>query len=165
MLSLMEQTEKKEIFSNNLGKQGIISVSSRFGDYEIDISKAIYFPRGILGFKPDIHFALVNFNKQGLENFKVLQCVEDNSLSLPVLPSSLKNNIIDAKDMQECIKSLEISEENVAVLFVSSSTKKADGSFDVYINAKAPIIVDTKNQVAIQYVFTNAKYSIKHKIS
>ncbi|MDX1949853.1 MAG: flagellar assembly protein FliW [Rickettsiales bacterium] len=163
MLSLMENTEKQNSY-NELGTEGIISVQGRFGEYQIDTSKAIYFPRGILGFKPDIHFALVNFNKQGLENFKVLQCVEDANLALPVLPSPLKNNIIDSKDMQECIKSLDLSEENTAVLFISSSTKKSDGNYDVFINAKAPIIIDTQNQVAVQYVFTNAKYSIKHKI-
>ena len=141
-------------------------IQSRFGEISVNSSKAVFFPKGIYGFPENLHFAIANFPQQNLSQFKILQCLNDHSVSIPVLPSSYENDIIDNKDMEECIKSIEVQEEDFAMLFIVSSEKNREtGLFDLSLNAKAPIVMDTKVQTAIQYIFTNNKYSIKHKIS
>lgn len=143
---------------------GTMEVTSRFGKFKVDLSKSIYFPKGLLGFVPELHFSLINFPKPELDQFKVLQCINDQSISLPVIPASYDNPFIEAKDMEELIKVAEVDKENLLLLFIATSTKKPNGVYDVYINSKAPIIIDSKLQVGIQHVFTSNKYSVRQAI-
>ena len=144
----------------------IITIKSRFGDLQADLSKAIYFPKGLYGFPEDLHFCLLSFPaiREDLENFKILQCLNDHSISIPVLPSGFDNQLIEKIDMEECVKAVEIKKENFAMLFIVSSQKQGEGFFRLLLNTKAPIVIDTKLQMAVQYVFTNNKYSVSQPL-
>ncbi len=153
--------------TNLSSKDGeIITVQSRFGELTIDLSKAIYFPKGIYGFPEDLHFALCSFPtiREDLENFKILQCLNDHSISIPVIPASFDNNFIEKADMEECQKVVEVKKEDMAVLFIVSSQKQGEGFFRLLMNTKAPIVIDTKLQMAVQYVFTNNKYAVSQPL-
>lgn len=153
---------QKEANENNLPEEGKEIIKSRFGEIEIDYSKAIFFPKGLYGFPPELHFALVKFPNPNLQAFNLLQCLNDHSISFPVFPVAYNNEFIHEKDMNECIKAIEVSHENFAMLFIASSEKSDDGSFKVSINTKAPIVLDVNLQMAVQYIFTNNKYPTKH---
>lgn len=146
---------------NNIPTQGIVLVKSRFGELEIDVSKAVYFPKGIYGFPENLHFALVSFPNPQLEAFKILQCLNDHSISFPVYVAGYNNQFIHEKDMKECSSMVEVEPAKMAVLFIASSEKDKGGDHSVSINTKAPIIIDIDLQMAVQYIFTNNKYSIK----
>ena len=166
MLGLIENTVSIMDVQANLKSGEIVTIKSRFGDVEVDVSKAIYFPKGILGFPENLHFALLNFPspRPDLSQFKILQCINDHSISLPVLPVAYENNFIEKADMEECIKSVEVKKENFAMLFIMSSQKQMEGFFRLFINTKAPIIIDTSLQMAVQYVFTNNKYNVRESL-
>lgn len=159
----MSDAKKEGVFEVKEGE--VMTVNSRFGELEIDLSKAIYFPKGLYGFKEDLHFALTDFPVAGLEEFKLLQCLNDHSISLPVIPAGYDNTFISDSDMEECLNTIEVKKENFAMLFIASSNKLPDGKFEVFINTKAPIVMDTSLKVAIQYIFTNNNYSVRHKIT
>ena len=161
-----------ENFDNNMDKprlkdgNEIVTILSRFGEIHADVTKSIYFPKGILGFPENLHFVLLNFPHadESLQQFKILQCLNDHSISFPVIPAGFKNDFIDAADMEECISSVEVKKENFAMLFITSSQKQGEGLFRLFMNTKAPIVIDTSIQMAVQYVFTNNKYSIRQPL-
>lgn len=163
-LDVMSDAVKKD-FDQLKKEGGNIDIKSRFGELSIDVSKAIYFPKGLYGFKEDLHFALTDFPTPGLEQFKLLQCLNDHTVSFPVIPAGYENIFIDSKDMDECLDTVEVAKENFVMLFIASSNKLADGSFEISINTKAPIVMDASLQIGIQYIFTNNKYSVREKIS
>ncbi len=168
MYAIIENSEQlmenKMKFSGNPDE--ILSIKSRFGEISIDLSKAIYFPKGIFGFPENLHFALANFpsEREELQYFKILQCINDHSISIPVLPAAYENRFIDAADMEECIKTVEVKKENLAMLFIVSSSKQMDGFFRLFVNTKAPVVVDTSLQMAVQYVFSDNKYSVRQTL-
>jgi len=171
MLAIFENTQtinNNNFMDNTLSKTPaeLISIKSRFGEVSADLSKSIYFPKGLPGFSENLHFALLNFPqiRPGLENFKILQCLNDHSISLPVLPTAYENTFIDAADMKECLDTVEVKKENFAMMFILSSHKNPDGSFKLYINTKAPIVMDTSLKMAVQFVFTNNKYSVSQAL-
>ncbi len=168
MLASHTNTAKMDTRATNLtSKDGeIVTISTRFGELTADLSKAIYFPKGIYGFPEDLHFVLLSFPtiREDLENFKILQCLNDHSVSIPVLPASYNNSLIDPEDMADCINTTEIKKEDFAMLFIVSSQKQGEGFFRLFLNTKAPIVIDTKLQMAVQHVFTNNKYMVSQPL-
>lgn len=162
-LDIMTDAVKKD--SSNITKEKMLKIESRFGDLEIDTAKAIYFPKGIYGFKEDLHFAICDFPQQDLKEFKILQCLNDHSVSFPVILSGYDNQFIEDVDMKECLNTIEVEKENFLMLFIANSRKSPDGSFSVNMNLKAPIVMDVSLQIGIQYIFTNNKYSTSHPVS
>ncbi len=165
---MLAYTESSIMSSNNrpeLQKE-IINIKSRFGEISADPEKAIFFPKGIPGFPENLHFSLVGFPtlRPDLEQFKILQCLNDHSISFPVLPIGLDNKFFEKEDMEECLKTVEVKRNDFAMLLIVSSTKQPDGSFRLFVNTKAPIVIDTSLQMAIQYVFTNNKYNIREEL-
>jgi flagellar assembly factor FliW len=151
-------------FQKSQGEQ--IKIKSRFGEITVELEKAIYFPKGLYGFPEDLHFAISHFpNSTKLDQFSILQCINDHSISLPVMPCGYNNPFIDEKDMEICLDTVDVPKEQFAMLFIATSKKNKEGSFEISINSKAPIIIDTKLQIAVQYIFTNNKYSINQKIA
>ncbi len=166
MLATTEFSGKMTERQPNITGSSTMEIKSRFGELVADVSKAIYFPKGILGFPEDLHFSLMNFpavNEQ-LNSFKILQCLNDHSISIPVMPVNFDNRFIETADMEECLKAVEVKKENLALLFIMSSSKQIDGAYKLFINVKAPIVVDTSLQMAVQYVFTNNKYDIRQSL-
>lgn len=167
MLSYLQTAvSEMEAKSEFKDKSEIITVKSRFGEISIDLSKAIYFPKGIYGFPEDLHFSLQNFPKisKDFEVFKFLQCLNDHSISLPVLPVGYDNNFIKKEDMDECQKITEVKKENFLMLLILTSQKQDEGFFRLFINTKAPIVVDTSLQMAVQHIFTNNKYAYREPL-
>ena len=146
-------------------KQELVEIESRFGKINVDKAKSIFFPNGIYGFPENLHFALANFPNSNLSQFSILQCLNDYSISFPVLPSGFENSLIEDTDMEICLQEVEVEKENFAMLFILSSQKDETGGFSLFANTKAPIIIDTSKKLAIQYVFNNNKYSLKQHIS
>ncbi len=161
MAALLGNTNKSPIARDATGN---VKVNSRFGEFSIDLSKAIYFPKGLFGFVPELHFSLMNFPKQEFEQFKILQCVNDENISLPVIPSGFDNPFIEPKDMAELLSVTEVKKEDFLLLFIASSVKKPNGNYEVFVNTKAPIVIDTKLQMGVQHVFTNNKYSVRQAV-
>lgn len=137
------------------------TIQSRFGEVSVDISKAITFPRGLLGMPSKENFVLTKFNSAKMEQFKLLQSLDELQLSFITLPLDMNNNIIGINDIRETAKGLGVAPEDLVVLLIVSVHRSPD-SVKLSVNARAPLFLDVKHKVGMQYVFANDAYKVQH---
>lgn len=154
-MKAMPKTEKS--------KSETLRINSRFGEVVINTEKAIFFPKGLYGMPENLSFGIVKFPSEKFENFSVLQCLNDYSLSFVALPTGLKNSFVDEADIIEACSTNNIAVENLGVLFIVSVQRTPERTF-LTINAKAPVLIDTEKQTAVQHILMNPKYSVKHEV-
>ncbi len=139
------------------------TIQSRFGEISVDVSKAVTFPRGLLGMPGKENFVLTNFNNPKMEQFKLLQSLDELQLSFITLPLDLNNNIIGVNDIRSTADDLGIAHEDLVVLLIVSVHRSPD-SVKLSVNARAPLFLDVKNKTGMQYVFSNDAYKVQHYI-
>ena len=139
------------------------TIQSRFGEISVDISKAITFPRGLLGMPDKANFVLTKFNSQKMEQFKLLQSLDELQLSFITLPLDMNNNIIGINDIRGTADDLGIKHDDLVVLLIVSVHRSPD-NVKLSVNARAPLFLDVKHKTGIQYVFSNDAYKVQHYI-
>ena len=142
----------------------LVKVESRFGEVEVDVNKAILFPVGLLGMPDKHHFALTDFPSKAMEQFKLLQSLDEANLSFITLPIQPENAIIAYADIQAAAKDMEIPMEDIGIVLIVSVHRGING-VQLSVNARAPIFFDAERRAAAQYVFTSNKYKIQHFIT
>ncbi len=169
-------TVQQEVATETLVKKGItimplsaldsknsdikeLTIESRFGEVKVDKNKAIFFPQGLLGMPDNLDFCLTDIPKKDMGNFRLLQCLNDPSLSFVVLPLDMDNAFIERSDLEECCNVADIEAKNLLVMLIVSVQKTPD-STKVTANMRAPIIVDISDMAAFQHVFPHSKYEI-----
>lgn len=139
------------------------TIKSRFGEVVVDISRAISFPRGLLGMPDKSQFALVNFPSPKMEQFTLLQSLDDTNLSFITLPIDIHNTIINAADIRAAAHDLHISEENLVLLLIVS-VHRSPTQVRLSVNARAPLMMDAHRKVGAQYVFQSDVYKVQHML-
>ena len=139
------------------------SIDTRFGKVTIYRKSPITFPNGMLGLPDKFQFCLTNFPSEKLSRFKLLQSLEDNALSFITLPVEVDNALVERADIEQACRELDIALDNVAILFVVSVQRDANGT-QLSVNARAPILMHVSRRLAAQYVFHNTKYLIRQPI-
>lgn len=139
------------------------TIKSRFGDVIVDINRAIAFPRGLLGMPDKSQFVLVNFPSQKMEQFTLLQSLDDTNLSFITLPIDIHNTIISAADIRSAAHDLHISEENLVLLLIVS-VHRSPTQVRLSVNARAPLMMDAQRKVGAQYVFQSDVYKVQHML-
>lgn len=162
------RTHRKGIMSSE-GKEKtavpeVEKIKSRFGEVTVDASRAILFPVGLLGMPDKFHFVLTDFPNPKMEQFKLLQSLDDESLSFITLPVELENNIIAKADIEHACREMEIPPEDLGIVLIVS-VHRSMTSVQLSVNARAPIFFDVERRAAAQYVFTSNKYKIQHFIT
>ncbi|MBN8827864.1 MAG: flagellar assembly protein FliW [Sphingobacteriia bacterium] len=141
------------------------SITTRFGAIQINKEKNITFPLGILGIEGVRSYCLADYPENKFPNFKVLQSLDDLNISFLVNPVT-DFKIFDKKDLEECLNDLNIAQEELAIVLITSIHKNVgEEKARITVNMRAPIMIDTKNYVAYQYVFKNDNYSLQHEIN
>lgn len=146
--------------------------NSKFGELKLDITKAINFSAGLLGMEDYKEFCLIDFPNPELEQFKILQSIEEDGLSFIILPNIegyQAQSFIDEEDVADICNNFNIPRSNVAILFIASihhsNAIGAEASVTrLSINTRAPLIVDIATKQAVQFVLVNEKYKIQHFI-
>lgn len=154
----------EDIMTKSDENEDIISIESRFGSVEVNTSNALFFPSGLLGLPDNLHFCLTSFPDERMSQFKVLQSLNDHSLSFVVLPVDIVNNLIESQDITDACNVLGVEQENLLILLIASVHRTPD-NVSLTVNVRAPIMVDAEQKLAAQYVFTNNKYDVRHKIN
>lgn len=139
------------------------TVTSRFGDLIVDTRNAINFSRGLLGIPQQQEYVLANFPGEKMQQFKLLQSLEDGNLSFLTLPLEIDNPIIARDDVVLAAQALGISVSNLALLLVVS-VYRTPGQTKITVNARAPLFVDAEKKWGVQYVFPHSKYKVQHVI-
>ncbi len=142
----------------------IITIQSRFGEVSADLNKAIFFPHGLLGLPEKLHFVVTDMPHQDMQQFKLLQCVNDHALSFVVLALDYNNVFINQEDVKTTCETLNIQPENLLMMLIVTAQRSPSGT-RVSANVRAPIVIDIQDKAAIQFVFPHNKYSITQSLS
>jgi flagellar assembly factor FliW len=131
--------------------------STRFGVLEIDDSKIIAFPKGLIGFPEEKSFVMVHH--RGAQNVAWLQSTKTPRLALPVVsvhqfaPAYPDVSLGDAAERA----GLNGSPDNMAALVVLC----AGAGTQPTVNLAAPIIVDAENWTGVQTILEGTKFSTR----
>lgn len=139
------------------------TIKSRFGEVKVDQQKTLSFPRGLLGMPDKYQFVLANFPSQKMEQFKLLQSLDDVGLSFITLPLDAQNPIIAGKDISDACRDLQIDEKNLAMLLIVSVHRMPD-QVKLSVNARAPIMIDAQRRIGVQHVFASDEYKVQHML-
>lgn len=141
-----------------------IVLETRFGEMSVDPDSTIRMPRGLLGFSALREFALAELPDPKYSGFRVLQSVEDASLSFIVMPYDPARGIIAPDDLTEAFGALGIGAADCLVLLIVS-VRRAAAETSVSVNLRAPLMVDVRNRKAWQYVLPNQTYPVRQDLA
>jgi len=139
------------------------TIKTRFGDITVDVSKGLIFPRGLLGMPDKSNFVLANFPNPKMEQFTLLQSLDEKNLSFITLPLNLQNAIIAADDLRVVCRDLQIDEKNLALLLIVS-VHRGLSETKLSVNARAPLLIDADSRSGMQYVFQQDHYKVQHML-
>ncbi|AZL16193.1 flagellar assembly protein FliW [Rickettsiales endosymbiont of Stachyamoeba lipophora] len=159
------QENLTNMLTNN---EQVVEVDTRFGKLKINLDKQINFPEGILGFENFTQFCLAEYPNTAFSQFKILQSIQNYDLSFLILPLADYNNfdrLYDLNDLNEAGKKYNINIKNIVLIsMVSINRANENSTAQVFINMRAPILIDIEHYKGYQHVLLNKKYQIKHQI-
>jgi flagellar assembly factor FliW len=137
------------------------TIETRFGTVEINPDNKLHFRSGLLGFGAATEFVLIDLENPKYELFRMLQCINDPSLSFIVFPPNLEIGRIDRSDIEAAAKSVNIGVDDLVVLLLVTVRGQEDGSNTLSVNLRAPVLVDSVKFTGTQYVMPNDKYPVR----
>lgn len=141
-----------------------ITIDSKYGRIDINLEQAILFPYGLLGMPSNTDYVVTHFPKPNMEQFKLLQNLNDHELSFAVLPIANGSELFDKSDIDEACTVTEIKPDNLVILAIISVQRTVE-EIKVTANMRAPLLIDTERKLGVQYVFPSNKYDIRHLLS
>lgn len=134
-----------------------------FGTIEIDDSKIIHFPSGIIGFPEMTEFALIFDEEKGKDTpIRWLQSLQEASFALPVMDPLLVAKEYNPEVEDELLKPLgEMGEDDTLVLVTVTVPKELS---KMSVNLQAPIIINADNKKAMQIIVNADKFPVKYYI-
>jgi len=136
--------------------------TTRLGEIEIDESRKVFFPQGLLGFPEHKDFVIID-HKPG-SPFCWLQSITDPELAFVMTnPFLLKDNYLqDLSNEEKSIFKSDNGTETIIFVIVSIPPGKAG---EATVNFMGPIVIDPKSRDARQVILANSSYSHHHPLS
>lgn len=132
--------------------------TTRFGPVEIDESRTLEFPAGLLGFSNYKKFALLQPDDNGV--FFWLQSVETPDLAFVVTDPALWVPDYQATIRKEQMEELGLTETGDAQVLVIVNKRE----HSLTANLQGPIVVNAANRRAMQLVLAEKKWSTRHEL-
>lgn len=134
-----------------------------FGEVDIEDSKIIHFPKGIIGFPELTEFALIHdAEKEGRSAVRWLQSIQEPAFAMPVMDPLTVKADYNPEVEDELLKPIgTLDPEEVLVLVtltVPSDVTK------MTVNLQAPIIVNAAEKKACQIIVDTEKYPVRFPI-
>ena len=98
-----------------------------------------------------------------MQQFTLLQSLDDKSLAFITLPLNMDNPIIAEGDLKNACRDLQIAEGSLAALLVVS-VHRGPAQVRLSVNARAPLLIDAERRMGVQYVFQNDQYKVQHML-
>jgi len=140
------------------GVMAMLIQTTRFGAVEIDDSRMLEFPAGLLGFSSYRTFALLQPDDNGV--FFWLQSTESPDLAFVVTDPALWIADFQANIRKEQMDELGMTETTDAQVLVI--VNKRDQSLTA--NLQGPLVVNPTNRRAMQLVLAEKKWSTRHEL-
>ncbi len=132
--------------------------TTRFGQVEVDESKLIVFPRGLLGFPFQKHYALIQMGANSA--FYWLQSADRPELAFVVTDPRLFLADYKVPAKGEDLKQLSLAEVDEAQAFVV--VNKVDGLLTG--NLQGPLLINAETRVGKQLVLSDRKFSTRYPL-
>lgn len=142
-------------------KPAHFTIETRFGTVEVNPENEIHFRSGLLGFAAATEYVLIDLENPKYELFRMLQCINDPSLSFIVFPPSLESGLIERTDIDAAARVVKMNFDDLAVLLLVTVRGQADGTSTLSVNLRAPILIDSVKFIGVQYVLPNDKYPVR----
>ncbi len=132
--------------------------TTRFGLIEVDQSRLLKFPTGVLGFPDITEYALLQTNDEG--NFFWLQAVDRSDVAFVVC-----DPLLFVPDYQVPIRpedceqiDLKSMDEAQVLIIVNKVDRTLTG------NVQGPLVINAINRTGRQLVLSEKKYSTRHPL-
>lgn len=134
-----------------------------FGEVDIEESKIIYFPQGIVGFPELTKFALIHdAEKEGVCAVRWLQSLQEPAFAMPVMDPLAVKPDYNPEVEDELLKPLgELNPEEILVLVTLTVPHDLT---KMTVNLQAPIIVNAEEKKACQIIVDSEKYPVRFPI-
>ena len=134
-----------------------------FGEIEIDESKIIHFPSGIIGFPEMIDFAIIYDEEKGKDApIRWMQSLQETEFALPVMDPLLVMATYNPEVEDDYLIPLgEMKEEDALVLV---TVRVPEDLRKMSVNLQAPIIINAETKKAAQIIVNTEKYPVKYYI-
>jgi flagellar assembly factor FliW len=132
--------------------------TTRFGPVDVDESRLIEIPAGLLGFSSFKTFSLLQPDDNGV--FFWLQSVETPDLAFVVTDPALWVPDYQATIRKEQMEELGLTETGDAQVLVIVNKRE----HSLTANLQGPIVVNAANRRAMQLVLAEKKWSTRHEL-
>ena len=134
-----------------------------FGEIEIEESKIIHFPMGIIGFPNMTDFVLLYDEEKGSKTpIRWLQSLQETEFALPVMDPFLVVEEYNPEVEENYLLPLgELKHEEILVLVTVTVPKDLT---KMSLNLQAPVIINAENRKGMQIITNVEKYPVKYYI-
>jgi flagellar assembly factor FliW len=140
------------------GAHDMLIETTRFGPVDIDESRLIEIPAGLLGFSSYKNFSLLQPDDNGV--FFWLQSVETPDLAFVVTDPALWVPDYQATIRKEQMEELGLTETGDAQVLVIVNKREQS----LTANLQGPIIINSANRRGMQLVLAEKKWSTRHEL-
>jgi len=127
---------------------------TRFGEIEVDDSRAMTFPRGLIGFPDARRFVLLE--PRGRASVAWLQSLDVPELAFPVVDGACMGQSYPRPAPQELAKNAGLGSTDLALLVIVAATGQQNG---LVANMLAPLLVDLQTRTGAQVVLDHRVFS------
>ena len=134
-----------------------------FGEIDIEESKILHFPQGIVGFPELTEFALIHDSeKEGARAVRWLQSMQEPAFAMPVMDPLAVKPDYNPEVEDELLKPLGVlNPEEILVLVTLTVPKDVT---QMTVNLQAPIVVNAEEKKACQIIVDTEKYPVRFPI-
>lgn len=149
-------TADKKIVPNN--------IVNKFGQFDISMTTIVSLPFGLIGI-PELkqYYLIRNFSAK-MPNFSLLQSVEKEVIVFLLYNQSVNDSMINKIDITSSCMLVGIKKEELD-LFLIASVRKTDKGTSITLNTKAPLFINNKQNIGIQYVLQSNAYTIQYLLN
>ena len=134
--------------------------TSYHGDIEIDNQQTLTFNQGIPGFLEETKFVILPLPEA--EAFQVLQSIQTKELAFIITDPFQFFLDYDFQLEPQEIEKLQLQQAEDAAVYVLLTM--SDSVEKITANLQAPVIINTKQQLAKQVILMNTAYETKHRL-
>ncbi|AUO11800.1 flagellar assembly protein FliW [Priestia megaterium] len=134
--------------------------TSYHGDIEIDNQQTLTFNQGIPGFLEETEFVILPLPEA--EAFQVLQSIQTKEVAFIITDPFQFFLDYDFQLEPQEIEKLQLQQAEDAAVYVLLTM--SDSVEKITANLQAPVIINTKQQLAKQVILMNTAYDTKHRL-
>ena len=140
-----------------------VTIETRFGALEFGPENRLFMPVGLLGFSEYRHFGLAEMPQPELADFRLMQSLQDDTLSFIVTPIKIDGGEVAREDLEDAALSVGVPVDSAAFVLIVTIRPTAEGSH-VTVNQRAPVVIDVNRAIARQVVMANSSYPIQQPL-